>query len=463
MKRKPAFIINFAIITNMKLYELKAIAKRLNDFSFISRARRVEDNTLELVFDKSDSYFFNMTRGHSFIYKAPSQRPLQGYNAPFDTLLHTLLSASKLMSVEVPDADRILRFTLAPKSSYKDKIIYLQLEFTGKNTNAILIDENEVIIEALRHIDAESSFRVIRPGVELLAIPPFERTEESKKIEDIDAYLEEKYAQVQAKKLLELKKQKLSLTAKKSKKLSQLLEKLPDEESLAQQAQENKSYGNLILANLYQIKPYDSKLKTYDFEGNEITIKLPKNVKVNRMSDYFFNLAKRAQNKAKNIHIEKENLESKKKFYDNIYYALEQAKEPYELELLVPKRAKSQRKKERLTEGELFWIEDYKVLVGRNSKENQKLLELAKANDLWMHVRDVPSSHVIIRTDKQNLPDSVLKAAAKLCVDFSVKNPGDYEVDYTKRKFVKVQEGSNVLYNKYNTISVTKEGVEIRV
>ncbi|HIP61168.1 MAG TPA: hypothetical protein EYG98_01270, partial [Sulfurovum sp.] len=76
----------------MKLYELKAIAKRLKDFSFISRARRIEDNTIELMFDKSHSYFFNMTRGHSYIYKASSQRPLQGYNAPFDNLLHSLLS-----------------------------------------------------------------------------------------------------------------------------------------------------------------------------------------------------------------------------------------------------------------------------------------------------------------------------------------------------------------------------------
>ncbi|MBT8344409.1 MAG: DUF814 domain-containing protein [Sulfurovum sp.] len=447
----------------MKLYELKAIAKRLNDFSFISRARRVEDNTLELVFDKNDSYFFNMTRGHSFIYKAPSQRPLQGYNAPFDTLLHTLLSASKIISVDVPNDDRILRLTLAPKSSYKDKTIYLQLEFTGKNTNAILIDDNEVIIEALRHIDADSSFRVIRPGMELLAIPPFTRTEETKEIADIDVYLEETFMHIQAKKLLELKKQKLSLTDKKIQKLSQLLEKLPDELQLEEEEHKYKGYANLILANLYQIKPYDTKLKTYDFEGNEISIKLPKDTKVNRMSDYFFNLAKRAKNKAKNVHIEKENLQSKKTFYENIYYALEQANDPYELELLVPKRAKSQRKKERLKEGELFWIEDYKVLVGRNSNENQKLLEIAKANDLWMHIRDVPSSHVIIRTDKQNLPDSVLKAAAKLCVDFSVKNPGDYEVDYTKRKFVKVQEGSKVFYNKYDTISVTKEGVEIRV
>ena len=447
----------------MKLYELKAIAKRLNDFTFISRARRIEDNTIEIMFDKSESYFFNMTRGHSFIYKAPSQRPLQGYNAPFDTLLHALLSGSKLLGVEVPDDDRILRFTIAPKSSYKDKIIYLQLEFTGKNTNAILLDDNEVIIEALRHIDADSSFRVVRPGMELLALPDFERKEETQQIDDIDAYLENKFTEIQAHKLRELKKQKLSTVAKKIKKFAQLLNKLPNKEKLEAQAKEHNNIGNLILANLYQIKPYDTKLKTYDFEGKEISIPLPKDVKVNRMSDYYFNLSKRAKAKAKNVHIEKENLSSKKAFYENIYYALEQATAPYELELLVPKRAKSLRKKEKLREGELFWIEDYKVMVGRNSGENQKLLSLAKSNDIWMHTREIPGSHVIIRTDKQNLPESVLHAAAKLCVDFSTTHPGNYLVDYTKRKFVKIQEGSSVEYDKYQTLSIVKEGVEIRV
>jgi len=447
----------------MKLYELKAIANQLNNFTFISRARRIEDNTIEIMFDKKESYFFNMTRGHSFIYKAPSQRPLQGYNAPFDTLLHSLLSGSKLLSVDVPNGDRILRFTIAPKSSYKDKIIYFQLEFTGKNTNAILIDDNEVIIEALRHIDADSSFRVIRPGMELLSIPPFERTEESKKIEDVDTYLEQKFTDIQAKKLLELKKQKLTTVAKKIKKFEQLLSKLPNKEELEAQAEVFKNDGNLILSNLYQIQPYDRKLKTYDFDGNEITITLPKDIKVNRIPDYYFNLSKRAKSKAKNVYIEQENLSSKKAFYENIYYALEQANTPYELELLVPKRAKSLRKKEKLREGELFWIEDYKVMVGRNSNENQKLLSLAKSNDIWMHTREIPGSHVIIRTDKQNLPESVLNAAAKLCVDFSTNHPGNYLVDYTKRKFVKVQEGSNVEYDKYQTIPVLKEGVEIRI
>ncbi|MDQ7084799.1 MAG: NFACT family protein [Sulfurovum sp.] len=216
----------------MKVYELKAIAKCIEDFTFISRARRVENNTIEMTFDKHESYFFNLTRGVSSVYKAPSQRPLKGYNAPFDTLLHALLSGSKLLGVDVPHDDRILRFRIAPKSSYKDKVIYLQLEFTGKNTNAILIDDNEVTIEALRHIDAESSFRVVRPAMELLAIPAFERHEEVKDIGDIREYLEAKFTQMQETKLREIKKQKCSSVAKKIKKFAQLLDKLPDKEKI---------------------------------------------------------------------------------------------------------------------------------------------------------------------------------------------------------------------------------------
>ena len=446
----------------MKHYELNRVAKHLSKFNHISRARRVEDNTIELTFDRNQSYFFHMTRGESFIYKDSSKRPLQGYNAPFDTLLHSLVSASKVLSIEVPPNERIIRFTLAPKSSYKEKRISLQFEFTGRHTNAILLDEHEVVIEALRHIDAQSSFRVIRPGVELLTIPPFQREEKVKEIDDIDHHLSQKYFDFEAKRMKGLKKQKLHIIAKRREKLQKLLERLPNPEALVNDEQRYQKQGNIVLANLYQIKPYDRKLETYDFEGDTITIKLPKDVLPNRMSEYFFNQAKRTRKKAKNIHIEKENLSTKVDFYSNMYHAVEQAKESQELELLVPKRGKSQRKKEKIKECELFWIDDYKVLIGRNSKENQALLKLAKSNDIWMHIRDIPSSHLIIKTDKQNLPDSVIEKAAKLCVDFSLTQAGDYEVDYTKRRFVKIQEGSNVEYDKYKTLRVRKEGIEIR-
>ena len=403
-----------------------------------------------------------MTRGESFIYISESKRPLQGYNAPFDTLLHSLLSNSKIMQVETPNNDRILRLTLAPKSAYKEKIIVLQLEFTGRHTNAILIDENEVTIEALRHIDADSSFRVIRPAVELLALPPFERKEESRKINNIEEYLKTKYRNHEAKRVENLKKQKLLMVAKKRDKLQKLLNKLPSVDDLAKERKKFQNRANIILANLYQIKSYDTELQAYDFEGKEITIKLPRGIVPNRISEYFFNLAKRAKTKAKNVHIEEENLSTKVAFYSNMHYAINQAKSTHELELLVPKRAKSQRKKEKLKECELFWIDDYKVLIGRNSKENQALLKIAKSNDIWMHIRDIPSSHLIIKTDKQNLPDSIIEKAAKLCVDFSLTQAGDYEIDYCKRRFVKIQEGSNVEYDKYKTVRVRKEGIEIR-
>jgi len=486
----------------MKLHHLQALAEWLKTFTYITRARRIEDNVIELavkgnktadsdetfpetvlsgdntLHKKSTHYplptthslFFDMTRGHSMVFISPSQRPLQGYSAPFDTLLHTLVSSAKILDVSVVNNDRVLRIDLAPKSNYKDQRIALQFEFTGKNTNAILLDENDVVIEALRHIDADSSFRIIRPGIELLPLPTRATSQNhsthyplpTTHSQSIDEILIENYRKRHAQKLTQSKQNKASATRKQIKKFDQLLRKLSDPETLLKEAEKNQNIANIILANLYKIQPYDRVLEAHDFDGNPITIPLPKDTVVNRMSDHYFNLAKRAKAKAKNVHIEYENLSSKKAFYANILHAIENAQDTRELDLLVPKRARAQRKKERLKEGELFWIEDFKVLVGRNSVENQHLLKIARANDLWMHVRNVPSSHVIIRTDKQNLPDTVIQAAAKLCVDFSLKQAGDYDVDYTRRKFVKIQEGSHVEYDKYQTIRVRKEGIEIR-
>ncbi len=459
----------------MTLRELQAIANRLRAFDFITRARRTEDNVIELVFKTAapskkieSAYFFDMTRGHSMVFSAPSVRPLRGYNAPLDTLLHTHVASARIEDVQIIGSDRILRIDLSPKSRYKSRRIALQFEFTGRNTNAILLDADNTVIEALRHIDAGSSFRVIRPGTELLPLPP--RPNHAPSPEDgpvlsdaeIDAVLSKNYADRTAKKLAQSRQNKAAATRKQIAKFDRLLAHLSDPDALLKSAEAYQNTANILLANLHRIPPYATQLETKDFDGNPVTIPLPKNTPVNRMSDDYFARAKRAKAKARNVHIEVENLTSKRAFYRNILHAVEQTDDVRTLDLLVPKRARSQRKKERIREGELFWIDDIKVLVGRNSVENQHLLKIARANDIWMHVRGVPSSHVIIRTDKQNLPESVLRSAAKLCVDFSRKQPGDYAVDYTRRKFVKIQDGSRVTYDKYQTLHVRKEGIEIR-
>jgi len=447
----------------MKLNELKAVAKYLKKFKYIKRARRVKDNIVELIFDRQNSIFFNMKRGDSFIYKAPSTRPPKNYNAPFDTLLHSLLSQSEIVDISLPNSDRVLKIDVISKRQYKSSLISVQFEFTGKNTNIIILNSDGVIVEALRHIDQQSSFRVVRPNVKLKELPPPPKRFELKELdEDIETLLEERFKEYEKREIESLRKQKLLSVAKKRDKLKKMLEALPDEDRLKKESAKYRDIANIILANLYKLKPYDKRLETFDFEGNPIKIDFPKGVVVNRLSDYFFTKAKKAEKRAKYIHIERKSLETKIEFYSNVYFALEHAKSSYELELLYPKRGKSERKKEKIKHCEMFWIDGYKVLIGRNSKENQEVLKIAKSNDIWMHVRDIPSSHLIIKTDKQNLPEEIIRKAGKLCVDFSIKRAGDYLVDYCKRKFVKIQEGSNVEYDKYKTISVRKEGIEIR-
>ncbi len=445
----------------MKLYQLQQIANYLKKFDFIKFARRVANNTIEINFGQKESIFFDLTRGNSLIYKAPSQKIPLTFNAPFDIQLAQLLNYSKLLDVNIDKNDKVIVFKLKPKSQYKQKIIFFRLEFTGKYTNAILLEEDETIIEALRHIDANKSYRVVKPNIKLEPLKPFKIEEKIKEF-DVEEFLDNNYKKRYTFELNRLKKQKLHLIQKKIDTIKKALSNLASKDELEAKALEYSNFANIVLANLHTIKPYDTELKTTDFEGKEITISLPKDIVKNRISEYFFNLAKRAKAKAKNISIEKENLEGKLKFLENIKSALNQTNNLYEIELLVPKQAKSKQKKQKQRVGELFWIEGYKILVGRNAKENIALLKEAKANDIWMHTRDIPGSHVIIRTDKQNLPQSLLESAAKLCVDFSTSNPGNYLVDYTKRKFVKIKEGSNVEYDKYKTISILKEGIEIR-
>ena len=441
--------------------ELVALQKHLMQFDTIFKAKRIGDNTISLRFDKEFEYGFVMTRGESMVYRTPQAPYSQNYNAPFDNLLESLVSYSKILDIKVLPNDRVLRLTLQTKNKYKTQTIILQFEFTGRHTNVILLDENEIIIEALRHIDAGKSFRVIRPGVELLSLPPRKQniTLDNENIEDL---LDKNYRSLQTIALSNIKQNLSNATQKKYDKLYKLLSSLPSEAALQEEYAKYNLYGSIVLANLHNIKAYDTELKTQDFEGNLVTINLPKHITTNRMGEYFFTMAKKAKNKAVHVHIERENLQSKVSFYKTLLELIDNATTTEQLIPFMPQKSGQKKEKKKTDDAQIVWIEGYKVFIGRNKKENKKLLSFAKANDVWMHIQGIPSSHVIIKTDKQSIPASVIRDAAKLCVDFSTSKAGEYKVDFTKRKFVKPQEEANVFYTNYETIVITKEGVEIR-
>jgi predicted ribosome quality control (RQC) complex YloA/Tae2 family protein len=84
------------------------------------------------------------------------------------------------------------------------------------------------------------------------------------------------------------------------------------------------------------------------------------------------------------------------------------------------------------------------ILVGKTAKDNDHLtLKIAKPDDLWLHARGTPGSHVVVRLEKgTTVPPETLKDAATLTLWFSdLRKSGKGEVIYTLRKFVRKSKG----------------------
>jgi len=429
----------------LKAFILKKIARELEKHKYIKRALRVDENLILMQFD-NDKYYFDLTKGSGDIYINIDYPLARKFQAPFDIVLEKKFTKAELVDVEAKE--RILTVTAKNQNRFKEEIVKIRFEFTGRYTNAIILDENGTVIESLRHISESQSSRVVKPGVKLEELPPFEIKEKEFEIENLEEYTKDLFYKKYQNRLKQKKEAIINRINKKIKEIQKKLSKLEDEEELLKKSELYKKYADIAMANLYQIKPYMKELKTYDFEGNEITIPLPELKNVNEVGNHFYNLAKKAKRKAENLHIEKGHLNSQLEFLENYKKLIEKTEDLGSLNYYKPPK-KEKNKDENIAE---FFIDDYKILVGKNEKGNIKLLKSANANDMWLHIKNYPGSHVIIKNNKLSIPQSVIEKAAKLAAAFSKKNEG--EVDYTKRKFVKVKEGANVEYGKYSTIKV---------
>ncbi len=438
----------------MKLSHLKQIKNYLQNFKKISAIYRVSDTIVKVAFDRDDEVYFEMQRSNSKMFRCNSYARSKVYNAPFDVVLAKRFNRSNILSVELLNEDKILRFKTSISSAYKEEITLLQFEFTGKYTNVIILDENETVLEALRHVDLFSSFREVRVGQKLLNVPQAPFVAKVYPLSDVEEFLYNEYAKDIQNKLESLKKQKISFLNKKLKKLEKLYSSLDDEEKLDAEVQRCQHFGNLVLSNIHNIKSYQKVLTLNDYDGTPVKIELHKEFSApSMMANSLFSRSKKAKQKLQHLHIETESLSSKIEHLKLFIHTVQDAKDTAKIQLLFPKQV--QAKKIKIDDSiETFWIEGYKVQLGKNEKGNIKLLQNARAKDIWVHLKDRPSAHVVITTDKQNLPQNIIKSAARLCVDFTLTQKDKFLVDYTPRREVTIQNGANVLYNKYKTIEI---------
>ena len=430
----------------MKAFILEKIANKLRTSKFIKKAIRVDDNLILMQFDK-DKYYFDMTKGNSDIYINIEYSLSKKFTAPFDITLSKKFINSKILKVEVNE--RILTIEVETNLRFKTEINKIQFEFTGRYTNIIILNDKNIVLEALHHIGEYNSFRIVQPNIELIPLPKKEIKEKIFEVENLEKYTKELFYEKELKKIKNLQNSIILKVGKKEKKLQKLLDNLDNEEKLFLKAQKYQKYGDLTMINLYQIKPYQKNIVIEDFEGNNIKIELPVLSNVNQVGNYFYNLSKKTKQKAKNISIERENLESKIQFIQNYKSAVLSAKNISELNIYKPNK-KRELKNDNI---EQFFVDDFRVMVGKNEKGNIELLKTSKSNDVWMHIKDKTGSHIIIKTAKKQVPIDVLYQGAKLAISFS--NEAEGKVDFTKRKNVKVKDGAFVNYVDYDTFTIT--------
>ncbi len=102
------------------------------------------------------------------------------------------------------------------------------------------------------------------------------------------------------------------------------------------------------------------------------------------------------------------------------------------------------------------------VLIGRNNRQNDLVtFKHAGPDDLWLHTKDIPGSHVILKCAGREPAPEALAAAAMLAAYHSkARASATVPVDYTRRRYVKKPAGAKpgfVIYDHQKTVFVTPD------
>ncbi len=259
-------------------------------------------------------------------------------------------------------------------------------------------------------------------------------------------------------------------------KLDRLYNKLNKQEKELIESENAEIYkikGELITSYIYMIEKGIKSVEVanfYDPEYKNITISLNPNFTPSENAQKYFKKYNKMKTAKKEITSQIEITKEEINYLENIILSIENCENLAELMDIREElskvgylRAKNNIKKEtKLTTKphEFISSNGFKILVGKNNKQNDNLtLKIASNEDIWMHTKNIPGSHVIIKTEGKEVPDETIFEGAMLAAFFSKsKMSSQVPVDYTKKKNVKKPNGSKpgmVIYETNSTIYVT--------
>ena len=231
-----------------------------------------------------------------------------------------------------------------------------------------------------------------------------------------------------------------------------------------------KNIGDILAANMHQIKYGMKKITVFDFYNNEeITINLDPLLSPNDNLNFYYNKYNKGKRTISALDSRFLDIQNEIKYFEEIKMFIEKENdfigiEEIENELNLSNNGNKIKNKIKLNKPKKrellsFDYKGFQIFVGRNNKENEEIsFSKGQPNDIWMHAKDIPGSHVLILRNNQKVPDDVLLHAATLACDYSKAKKGDkVTVDYCERKFVKKIKNSkpgNVIYTNFHSLLI---------
>ena len=249
------------------------------------------------------------------------------------------------------------------------------------------------------------------------------------------------------------------------------LKKLSNELKATENADEYRIKGEVLTTYLYQIKRGMTKITLPNFYDNnkEITISLSNQLSPSQNAQKYFKKYQKLKNAVTFVNEQIELTQKEVAYLEEIQTQIELAtpadlndiKTELQQEGYIKKKQQKSKHSSRvkINKPESFIASDgTEILVGKNNLQNEKLtLHTAKKTDIWLHAKNIPGSHVIIKSN--NPSDETLFEAAMLAAYFSkFRSSANVPIDYVQIKNIRKPNGSKpgfVIYEGQKTLTVT--------
>lgn len=257
---------------------------------------------------------------------------------------------------------------------------------------------------------------------------------------------------------------------KNEKKIKKLLATVKE----AENADQYQLFGELLTANMYAVEKGMKEIVVinyYDENGGTIKIPLNPQKSPSENAQRYFSRYQKAKTAFVMANEQLEKAKEEVAYFDSLLQQVETAstKDIAEIreELVEGGYLRDRQKKgNKNNKNTKPLLEKYvasdgtEILVGKNNKQNDYLTnKLAGKDEIWLHTKDIPGSHVVIR-DKAPSEETILEAAQLAAYFSKARNSSSVPVDLTQIRHVKKPSGAKpgyVIYENQQTVYVTPD------